>query len=304
MKFRMKKLKNTKINRHAFIKKKQFKKVIIKDINNDKTKFLKNKLASYKLVLFISFILLVCIYLFLRYQNNLSSSTFGNKIIDKNYKVNDTTDENTYFKIIQDFIYINYNGTFLYDNKKFKKNKNPKISIVITIHNAHAFIKSALRCVQNQDFQDIEIIMVEDDSKDDSVKIIKEFMREDPRIRLIYNDRKKGNRGYLYTMINGVLNAKGKYVLILDVDDLFSVENAFSKIYSEIEKYGLDMLGFSATIGTLDMITYKYTHTRFHNYIETSILNQPQLSERAYNKDERGYIIGGNDVIWGYMIRT
>ena len=97
----------------------------------------------------------------------------GNKIIAKDYKVNNTTDENTYFKIIQDFIYINYNSTFLYDNKKFKKNKNPKISIVITIHNAHAFIKSALRCVQNQDFQDIEIIMVEDDSKDDSVKIIK-----------------------------------------------------------------------------------------------------------------------------------
>ena len=98
-------------------------------------------------------------------------------------------------------------------------------------------------------------------------------MKEEPRIRLIYNDRNKGNRGYLYTMINGVLNAKGKYVMILDVDDLFSVENVFSTVYNEIEKYGLDMLGFSATQGILDMITHKYTHRSFHNYIETSILN-------------------------------
>ena len=98
-------------------------------------------------------------------------------------------------------------------------------------------------------------------------------MKEDPRIRLIYNDRNKVNRGYLYTMINGLLNAKGKYVMILDVDDLFSVENVFSTVYNEIEKYFLDMLGFSSTQGILDMITHKYTHSSFHNYIETSILN-------------------------------
>ena len=105
-------------------------------------------------------------------------------------------------------------------------------------------------------------------------------------------------------MINGILNAKGKYVMILDVDDLFSVENVFSTVYNEIKKYGLDILGFSATQGILDMITHKYTHRSFHNYIETSILNQPALSERAYNKDGNGYITGANDVIWGYIIKT
>ena len=36
-------------------------------------------------------------------------------------------------------------------------------------------------------------------------------------------------------MINGVLNSKGKYVMILDVDDLFSVENVFSTVYNEIK---------------------------------------------------------------------
>ena len=294
------------IIKKMIFKKEKFKKVVIKDLNDEKTKISKNKFFFYIIIIipFLSFIIIILLYLFLIHKNNLSSSNFGIKIIDKDYKVNDSTDENTYFKIIKDFIYINYNGTFLYDIKKFKKNENPKISVIITIHNAQAFIKSALRCVQNQDFQDIEIIMVEDDSADDSVKIIKEFMKEDPRIRLIYNDREKGNRGYLYTIINGVLNAKGKYVMILDVDDLFSVENVLSSLYTEIEKYGLDILGFSSTQGILDMSTHKYTHTNFHNYFETSIFNQPELSESIYNKNEKGNVIGQRCVIWGYIIKT
>ena len=236
----MKKFKKSKLHNKEIIQKKKFKKAIIKDINNYKSKFFKTKMVLYILIPFISFIIITLIYLFLKHKNNLSTSNFGVKKIDKNYKITETTDENTNFKIIQDFIYINYNGTFLYDNKKFKKNENPKISIIITVHNGQAFIRSALRSIQNQNLQDIEIIIVDDDLKDDSVKIIKELTKEDPRIILISNDR---NRGYLYSLINGVLNSKGKYATFLDVDDLFSVENTLTTVYDEVEKYDLDMLG-------------------------------------------------------------
>ena len=237
----MKKFKKRKLHNQEINQKKKYKKAIIKDINiNDKSKFFKIKIIFYILIPFISFIIIILINLFLIHKNNLSTSHVGIKKIDKNYKITETTDEKTYFKIIQDFIYINYNGTLLYDNKKFKKNENPKISIIITVHNGQAFIQSALRSIQNQDFQDIEIIIVDDDSKDDSLKIIKELTKEDPRIILISNDR---NRGYLYSLINGVLNSKGKYITILDVDDLFSVENTLTTVYDEVEKYDLDMLG-------------------------------------------------------------
>ena len=125
MRFKKKQNKKSKLHSLGSIQKKPFKKIIIEYIKSDKTKFSKNKILFY---IILPFIIIALIYLFLSHQNNLSSSTFGNKIIAKDYKVNNTTDENTYFKIIQDFIYINYNGTFLYDNKKFKKNENPKIS--------------------------------------------------------------------------------------------------------------------------------------------------------------------------------
>ena len=125
-------------------------------------------------------------------------------------------------------------------------------------------------------------------------------MKEDPRIILISNDR---NRGYLYSLINGVLNSKGKYITILDVDDLFSVENTLTTVYDEVEKYDLDMLGLGATQGILNMITHKYTHTRFHNYIETPIINQPELSTKTYSKNENGNIKRVHDAVWGYMIK-
>ena len=44
------------------------------------------------------------------------------------------------------------------------------------------------------------------------------------------------NRGSLYTKCKGALNAKGKYVMSLDVDDLYAIENAFSILYEKSEK--------------------------------------------------------------------
>ena len=106
----------------------------------------------------------------------------------------------------------------IYDKKSFKKNKNPKISVIITVHNGEAFMKQVIRVVQNQDFHDVEIIIVEDASKDKSVQIVKELMKEDPRIVFLEN---QGNRGYLYSLKKGIVNSKGKYITILDVDDYY-----------------------------------------------------------------------------------
>ena len=78
---------------------------------------------------------------------------------------------------------------------------------------------------------------------DNSVKVIKELMKEDRRIKLLSNVI---NRGTLYTKTNGVLNAKGKYVMTLDHDNLYATKYVFDKLYREAEKYNLDLLGFSA----------------------------------------------------------
>ena len=90
-----------------------------------------------------------------------------------------------------------------------------------------------MRSVQNQNFSDIEIIIIDDGSMDNSIKVIKELMKEDDRIKLIRNIE---NRGTLYSKARGILNAKGKYVMTVDHDVLDARNNVFSILFKEAEK--------------------------------------------------------------------
>ena len=94
---------------------------------------------------------------------------------------------------MEDFIYIIAHEYLLNSEKKFQKSENPKISIVISVYNGEGLLKAGLRSVQNQDFLDIEIVIVDDGSLDNSVNLIKELMKEDPRIVLLENKINKGN---------------------------------------------------------------------------------------------------------------
>ena len=152
-------------------------------------------------------------------------------------------DDNYYkkreLKEVREFVDIVLNNTLINPNEVFYKSEKPKISIVIAVYNGEGYIKTALLSVQNQDFKDVEITMVDDCSKDDSVNLIKKLMEKDPRIILIQN---KENKGTLYTKTKGVLNAKGEYVMTLDVDDLYAKRNAFSILYKKAKQYNLDIL--------------------------------------------------------------
>ena len=63
--------------------------------------------------------------------------------------------------------------------------KSPKISVVITVYNGESYLKTTILSVQNQDFKDIEILMIDDGSKDNSVEVIKDLMAKDNRIILL-----------------------------------------------------------------------------------------------------------------------
>ena len=73
-------------------------------------------------------------------------------------------------------------------------------------------------------------------------------MKEDQRIRFLQN---KANKGALYTKTRGILNAKGKYVMTLDEDDLYASSDAFSILYEEAEKNDLDIVGFGSIINDI-----------------------------------------------------
>ena len=150
-------------------------------------------------------------------------------------------------KIIYIFILI-INLCFFYldENIQISHQNNlityeTKISVIIPIYNGGKYLNYSLRSVQEQKMKDLEIIIVDDNSNDDSLEIIQNYMKNDGRIKLIKNNV---NRRILYSKSIGALNSKGKYIIELDQDDLFISDDAFDLLYEESEKYDLDILNF------------------------------------------------------------
>jgi hypothetical protein len=132
----------------------------------------------------------------------------------------------------------------LLSNTNFKSSENPLITVVIPVYNCEKTITRAIRSIQNQNISDVEIILVNDLSKDNSSYVIDQLIKEDPRIKLINNQK---NMGTLYSRCIGSLSAKGKYIFPLDNDDIFLDKDAFHIIAIETaEKYDFDIVEFRA----------------------------------------------------------
>jgi glycosyltransferase involved in cell wall biosynthesis len=93
----------------------------------------------------------------------------------------------------------------------------PKVSIVIPVYNVENYLKECLNSLINQTFKDIEIICVNDGSTDNSLNILNEYSQNDNRIK-VFN---QSNSGAAISRNNGIKEANGEYLAILDADDIY-----------------------------------------------------------------------------------
>ena len=164
-----------------------------------------------------------------------------------------------------------YNNLKQKEIKVFKKIKNPKISIISPIYNRKSYIIQFIHNIQFQRFQDIEIILVDDCSIDNSKKIIKQYLAKDNRIIIINNKKRKGT---FFTRNLGVLFSKGKYVVIPDPDDIIS-KSILSICYKYAEKYNYDIIKFN--------IKFNNGIINQNNLIyELGDIKQPELSTNLF----------------------
>ena len=126
----------------------------------------------------------------------------------------------------------------LLDKTHYLKSDNPYVSVIITIYNQANCLHCALRSVQNQSLKNIEIIIVDDCSLDNSTEIIEKFMKEDNRI--IYW-KHESNDGKIKSRSDGVRIAKGKYITIIDGDDALSNENILNISFTIASLANLDV---------------------------------------------------------------
>ena len=116
----------------------------------------------------------------------------------------------------------------------YKKLEIPDISIIITIYNQVNCFYRALRSVQNQSLQNLEIIIVDDCSTDNSLEILQKYQEEDNRIILL---KHLYNYGTIKSRSDAIKIAKGKYITIIDGDDGFSSRNILYNCFN-IAKIG------------------------------------------------------------------
>ena len=111
----------------------------------------------------------------------------------------------------------------------------PKISVIIPVYNVGEFVTKCIESCINQTFRDIEIIVVNDGSPDDSGIIIEKYAGMDKRIVPVF----KENEGVLLARLTGCRIARGEYVFFLDGDD-FLPEDALEQLYNAAKVNDLD----------------------------------------------------------------
>ena len=118
--------------------------------------------------------------------------------------------------------------------------QKPIVSIIIPVYNVERWVERALRSAMNQSFVDIEIICVNDGSKDKSWEIVESIACEDARVRLINYQE---NHGQSFARNRGMEKAQGKYILFVDSDDALK-NDAVELLYRSVEKDSCDLIFF------------------------------------------------------------
>lgn len=112
----------------------------------------------------------------------------------------------------------------------------PKVSVVVPVYGVEKYIREALDSVLAQTLKDIEIILVDDGSKDNCPQIIDEYAQKDSRIIAIHQE----NGGYGKAVNTGLEKASGEYIAIFEPDDYIE-PNMYETLYKHSKNLDLDV---------------------------------------------------------------
>lgn len=107
------------------------------------------------------------------------------------------------------------------------------ISVIVSIYNIETYLRRCLDSIVNQTYKELEIILVDDASEDNSMQICEEYANMDDRIKIIHSTQ---NLGVSYTRNKGLDVAKGEYIAFVDADDAIE-KNFIEVMYESCQKY-------------------------------------------------------------------
>lgn len=149
-----------------------------------------------------------------------------------------------------------------------KDNKDILVSIVIPVYNAEIYLKKCINSILTQTYKNIQIILVNDGSTDNSAKICEDFLKKDNRIKLI----NKTNGGVSSARNMGIYNCEGDYIVFVDSDDWIDsrhIEDLVNPIF--IEDYDLVVCNYS--IVNENKCNKNSSYKQMNNYINKDFYN-------------------------------
>lgn len=161
-------------------------------------------------------------------------------------------------------------GKIIYENKFL-----PKVSVFVAVYNTAPYLDRCLTSLVNQTLKDIEIIVVNDGSTDNSEEIIQKYAKKDKRIVYIKFDK---NQGLSATRNYSIKIARGKFIGFCDSDDYVD-EMFFENLYNQSEGYDI--------VRGIVLKNGNYVHNKPYGCIAPSIFRRKFI---LYNKITFPYV--------------
>ena len=177
--------------------------------------------------------------------------------------------------------------------------KDAKISIVVPVYNSEEYVAKTTESLMKQTLKEIQIILVDDGSTDNSGRICDEYASKDERIIVVH----KKNGGLADARNAGMRAVEAKYIMFLDADDLFE-EDTCEYMYNIIEKSGADYAignyqmtdvdGTKWPNPAFDVEKYQEFQLDIHDYKKSFFV----MNSTAWNKIYRTQFLKDNNIIF------
>lgn len=145
------------------------------------------------------------------------------------------------------------------NNTSYPDRESIKVSVIIPVYNTEKYLRETLSSIMEQNLSEIEILVVDDGSTDNSYQILKSIASTDKRIHIY----KQENKGQGAARNLGMKYAQGEYVYFMDSDDLL-LKDALLQCYNKCKDKDLDFLFFDAQVFGLEDTSIKFNYSRTH----------------------------------------
>lgn len=149
--------------------------------------------------------------------------------------------------------------------------KRPKISVLVPAYNVEPYLRQCLDSVLNQTLDFFEVICIDDGSKDQTLKILREYEEKNKNV-IVYN---QGNIGVGKTRNKAIDYAKGEFIIFIDPDDWYPENDILETLYNAAKEHDVKICGGSFSDYTVDgrvLTDYKGTLTGY-TFLEDKVMN-------------------------------